>query len=104
MMTGELMIDKIMYISHNDDSFKIYYTFGKCYENVCSYYMLLKSLGDNFLRINENTIVNFEFITKCTEKKITVINGTSFDVSPKYQKPATNKFFKMKLEKFNTGE
>ena len=102
-MNSDLMIDKIMYITHNEDSFKIHYTFEKCYENICSYYTLIKSLGDNFLRINDTTIINFEYITKCTEKKITVINGATFDVSPKYQKNATNKFFKMKLEKFTAG-
>ncbi len=103
-MNDELMIEKIVYISHNKDSFQIFYSFGKNCENVCSYYTLLKSLGENFVRVNDNTIMNFEYVSKCTDKKATAITGETFMISPKYQKAATNRFFKIKLEKFNTGD
>ena len=102
-MNSDLMIDKITYIFHTEDNFKIFYSFGKSYENICSYYTLLKSLGDKFIRINDSVIVNFEYVKKCTDKKVTIITGDTFDVSPKYQKNATNVFFKMRLEKFISG-
>jgi len=96
----KLMIDKILYITHSEDSFEIFYSFGKSCENICSYYTLLKSLDENFIRVNDSTIVNFNFVSKCTEKNVVVITGNSFCVSPKYQKNATNTFFKIKFKSF----
>ncbi len=100
-MNSDLMIDKIVYITHTEDSFEIFYVFGKSCTDICSYYTLLKALDENFVRVNESTIINFEFVSKCTDKKIETITGDAFCVSPKYQKTATNTFFKIKLEKFS---
>ncbi len=100
-MNSDLMIDRIVYITHTEDSFEIFYAFGKSCMNICSYYTLLKALGENFVRVNESTIINFEFVSKCTDKKVETITGDAFCVSPKYKKTATNTFFKIKLENFN---
>ena len=102
-MNSELMIDRIVYITHTEDSFEVFYSFGKSYKNLCSYYTLLKALSDNFVRVNESTIINFEFVSKCNDEKIETITGDSFYVSQKYQKSVTNTFFKIKLENFNNN-
>lgn len=102
-MAEELMIDKILYITHNTESVKLYYIFGKCYENVCSYYALLKLLGENFVRINDNTIINFNYVSKCNDKNVTMIENTTLEIEPKYEKTVVNLFFKSKLEKFNSN-
>lgn len=102
-MDEELMIDKILYIYHSAETLKLYYVFGKCYENVCSYYALLKMLGENFVRINDNTIINFNYVSKCNSKNVTMIENTTLEIEPKYEKTVVNLFFKTRLERFNSN-
>ncbi len=103
-MTSELMIEKIVYITHSEDNFEIFYSFGKKCENICSYYTLIKNLGENFVRINDSTVVNFEFVSRLTDEKAVTVTGEAFCVSPKYHKTATNTFFRIKLENFNKNQ
>lgn len=103
-MEEEIIFDNILYIFHDALSLRIYYINGKHTENVCSYYALLKALDDNFVRINANTIVNFDCVKRCNDEVVTMTDGTVLKIDPKYKKTVVNRFFKARFEKFNSGE
>lgn len=102
-MEEEIIIDNIIYIFHDSLTLKVTYANGKCAENVCSYYALLKILDENFMRINANTIINFNYVKRCNDKTVTMDDNTVLKIEPKYEKTVVNRFFKARFEKFNSG-
>lgn len=102
-MEEEIMIDNILYIFHDALSLKVFYVDGKHTENVCSYYALLKSLSEDFMRINANTIVNFNYVKRCNDEAVTMTDNNVLKIDPKYKKTVVNRFFKARFEKFNSN-
>ena len=41
--------------------------------------------------------------SKCNDKNVTMIENTTLEIEPKYEKTVVNLFFKSKLEKFNSN-
>ena len=99
-MAEDFSVDNVVCITHDNKSVSLFLADGKRLDNTVTYYHIIRIIGDKFVRVNKNIIVNLAYAVKIDEKFIYMANDNKFNIDSEYLKNATNEFYKLKLENF----
>ena len=99
-MNADFSIDSVVYISHDNKGVTLNMSDGTSFSDNITYYHVIRMLGEKFVRVNKNTIVNLEYVVRMLEDTVFMVNDYKFNIDSEYSKNATNAFYKMKLENF----